>query len=171
MGTRAKSMDPDRSRTCGYFVPGTPLGLSRPSEPDDFRIQREHVVGVMTLVDTHGYYRRIINVCGAPGTKRGVGKTTLLQEVHRRTELQEGGTCVAVQLESDVEGDFAWMRATAMAVKKAMRERLRRWQVEAGRGSGKKRHRSASCDGLRNCKDDFKSNGAHGLHALHRRAK
>jgi len=82
-------------------------------------------------------------VCGGDGEEHGIGKSAVLDAVHRIFALQMGGLCVAVPLNSlsDMEagtlGAGGWIARVSSAVRRAFLEcREQWWPASSGFGTG-----------------------------------
>jgi len=71
----------------------SPLQSSMPTMPEDFM---GRAFDVWSILQHLSGCRRVVVVCGANGTLPGVGKSSVLDAVHRSYELQVGGTVLAV---------------------------------------------------------------------------
>lgn len=81
-------------------------------------------------------------VCGGPDEEHGIGKSAVLDAVHRIFALQMGGVCIAVPLNSlsDVEagtlGAGGWIARVSSAVRRAFLDcREQWWPVSSGFGA------------------------------------
>lgn len=78
-------------------------------------------------------------VCGGLGEEHGIGKSALLDAIHRIFTLQMGGVCVAVSLKnlSDMEaagslGASCWIARVSSAVRTACVECQEQWRPASG---------------------------------------
>jgi len=105
----------------------SPLTRAVPPVPEDFVGRALDVWAVLQ----HLSARRAVVICVGPNEEYGVGKSTVLDAVHRTFSLQMGGVCVAARLRalSEVETNVSgWIDKVKAAVLSAQRE------YEAGRG-------------------------------------
>merc|ERR1719247_2653468 len=104
---RQQVMVPRKSvlRRCSASQPSevslSPFGRAVPPVPEDFLGRNVDAWSVLQ----HLSERRAVVVCGEAGTEHGIGKSALLDAVHRAFAFQMGGVCVAVPLRalSDVD--------------------------------------------------------------------
>jgi len=107
----------------------SPFGRSVPALPEDFLGRTLDVWSVLQ----HLSQRRAVVVCGAENEEFGIGKSAVMDAVHRSFALQMGGVCVAVQIRSlshppTVKTD--WIEKTKVAVKAAAKECRELWQSQ-----------------------------------------
>jgi len=81
----------------------SPFGRAVPPVPEDFIGRAVDVWSVLQ----HLCERRAVVVCGELETDHGIGKSALLDAVHRAFALQMGGICVAVHLGALSDSDVA----------------------------------------------------------------
>lgn len=115
----ARRRRPRRTKACPQ-VQATLCWRQLPSLPEDFLGREVDVWSVLQQLNQ----RRAVVVCSAPGEDFGVGKTCILDSVHRAFTLL-GHTCVAVQLRSlSQAGSWAgdWIEKANAAVRLAIHE-------------------------------------------------
>mmetsp|Transcript_81758 Transcript_81758/g.157920 ORF Transcript_81758/g.157920 Transcript_81758/m.157920 type:complete len:911 (-) Transcript_81758:48-2780(-) len=117
----------------------TPFGRSVPCVPEDFLGRTVDSWSVLQHLNA----RRAVVVCGGDGEEHGIGKSAVLDAVHRIFALQMGGLCVAVPLNSlsDMEagtlGAGGWIARVSSAVRRAFLEcREQWWPASSGFGTG-----------------------------------
>jgi len=98
--------------------------------------------------------RRAVVVCGGPDSHHGVGKSALLDAVHRSFSLQMGGVCVAVHLRALSDPDvisgssaLGWIEKVKARVQFALEEYQDLWRL-AGHSRQRPpvaRRRASSC--------------------------
>eukprot|EP00929_Paragymnodinium_shiwhaense_P097930 TRINITY_DN59497_c0_g1_i1.p1 TRINITY_DN59497_c0_g1~~TRINITY_DN59497_c0_g1_i1.p1 ORF type:complete len:1530 (-),score=326.76 TRINITY_DN59497_c0_g1_i1:114-4703(-) len=113
-------------------------GQPVPSLPEDFL---GRTLDVWTVVQ-HLNARRAVVVCGANGMTHGIGKSAVLDAVHRTSALQMGALCVPVALQSlrqvDVSAAAAvggWIDKVKAAVQAAIRREQQRDHTAGSRSS------------------------------------
>mmetsp|Transcript_63730 Transcript_63730/g.137035 ORF Transcript_63730/g.137035 Transcript_63730/m.137035 type:complete len:1283 (+) Transcript_63730:98-3946(+) len=82
------------------------------------------------VVLQHLSARRAVVLCGAPGEDHGVGKSAVLDAVHRAFVLQMGGVCVHVRSLGKVAvggGGACWIETATAAVRAVSRECQTQW--------------------------------------------
>lgn len=133
-----------RRSSCASAAPAapaalpTPFGRVVPPVPEDFLGRALDTWSVLQHLGS----RRAVVVCGAPGEEHGVGKSAVLDAVHRAFALQMGGMCVAVQLQSLSHADAAavgaggWIEKVTSAVQQAAFECRELWWPAGGGGAG-----------------------------------
>jgi len=106
-----------------------PFGHKVPPMPEDFLGREVDVWSVLQHLST----RRAVVVCGRHEEQHGVGKSAVLDAVHRAFVFQTGGVCVAVHLRSlsDPEiakdGAFFWIEKVKTAVRAAFQNCQEQW--------------------------------------------
>jgi len=90
---RATSCRPPLGRVLPPIA-NSPLERHIPPPPDDFLGRSLDVWKVLQYLSN----RRAVVVCGADGTDHGIGKSVVLDAVHRAYTHQVGGICVASKL-------------------------------------------------------------------------
>jgi hypothetical protein len=103
----------------------SPFGRALPPLPEDFLGRTVDVWEVMQ----HLCDRRAVVVCGAMETAHGIGKSAVLDAVHRAFALQMGGVCVAVHLRALRDADtesvstaFGWIEKLKAKVQVALED-------------------------------------------------
>lgn len=136
----------------------SPLGRAVPPLPDDFIGRSIDVWEVLQ----HLCDRRAVVVCGAPGTTHGVGKSALLDAIHRSFAFQMGGVCIPVHLRALCNADVAsvastweWMEKVKACVQFTFDEYL-----ELGRHASTDQKSVASTVGKRSCMVSGVCNGS-----------
>lgn len=92
--TNARTKFHKRHSSLKISQPMTPFDRSTPPLPEDL-VGRS--IDVWT-VQQHLIARRIVVVCGGDTAGKGIGKSTVMDAVHRALTLQLGATCVGVRL-------------------------------------------------------------------------
>lgn len=117
--TRAR---PVRALT-GRRVNTDSMTSSVPQVPEDFLGRSLDVWRVLQTLTT----RRAVVLCGAPREDHGVGKSAVLDAVHRAYALQMGGVCVMAHLCSLSEADpIGWICKVQAAVQGELQKYDRR---------------------------------------------
>lgn len=113
----------------------SPFGRALPPVPEDFLGRARDVWAVLQHLSS----RRAVVVCGdhqednrAPCVQHGIGKSAVLDAVHRAFVLHMGGICVAVQMRAlseaeAVVGCGGWVEKVQAAVRLALRECQDQW--------------------------------------------
>ncbi|CAJ1396875.1 unnamed protein product [Effrenium voratum] len=103
----------------GKAQAGMALCCKLPPLPEDFLGRELDVWSVLQQLNQ----RRAVVVCAAPGHDFGIGKTVILDAVHRAFTLL-GHSCVAVPLRSLSQASWAghWIEKANVAIRLAMRE-------------------------------------------------
>lgn len=112
---------PYSSSVLSRWSTSSPFGDSLPQLPEDFLGRALDVWSVLQ----HLSARRSVVVCGAVGTDRGIGKSVLVDAVHRAYRLQMGGLCVAAPLRrghGSNNGLGCWLAGLRGAVRSALLE-------------------------------------------------
>eukprot|EP00811_Abedinium_folium_P024866 NODE_348_length_3137_cov_6.759468.p1 GENE.NODE_348_length_3137_cov_6.759468~~NODE_348_length_3137_cov_6.759468.p1 ORF type:complete len:873 (-),score=229.91 NODE_348_length_3137_cov_6.759468:332-2950(-) len=104
----------------------SPFGRPIPTPPEDLMNRGVDVWAVLQFFSS----RRAVVVCGAEGTDHGVGKSVVLNGVHRAFGLQVGGTCISVHLRSlsqpdagSAVGPAGWIEQVHEMVWQALQDR------------------------------------------------
>lgn len=127
-----RGLKPRRSTSTANLPEGplcSPFAWSVPAMPEDFLGRAVDVWHVLRYLST----RRAVVVCGAEGQDHGVGKTAVLDAVHRSYVLQMGGVCIAVPMRSLSQYEIAgagaggWIEKIQSAVTRVHRECRERW--------------------------------------------
>lgn len=145
----------------------SPFGRAMPSMPEDFHGRSREIWSVLQ----HLKQRRAVVVCGAHVegqlVEHGVGKSAVLDAVHRAFVLHMGGACVSVQLRALSEADAVisaggWIEKLNAAVRQALQECQDQWWPPTEAAAGPRpTPTTMSAPRLRNA----------GLGALRRRAR
>lgn len=135
-GPRRRPAFPQRAVQTAAPVPWSPFDRAVPLLPEDFYGRTLDAWSVLQ----HVADRRAVVVCGASGESHGVGKSAVLDAVHRAFAFQMGGTCVSVHLGSLSEPSvvtcaFDWIEKVRSAVHLALNENGDH-QRSTGFGSG-----------------------------------
>lgn len=127
--------------------PAMPFNRPVPRLPEDF-IGR--AVDVWT-VQQHLISRRVVVVCGGLTTGQGIGKSSVMDAVHRAFTLQLGATCVAIKLQEQghVCENYAASKVGCRCWVAQLREAVQRMIADVGfdDSTGMSRH----CAGSRRC--------------------
>lgn len=109
---------PRRAKTCPQVQPSS-CWRALPSLPEDFLGRKLDVWSVLQQLNQ----RRAVVVCGAVGEDFGIGKSAILDSVHRHFTLL-GHSCVAVPLRSLSQVSWAgdWIEKANAAIRLAIRE-------------------------------------------------
>jgi len=113
----------------------SPFGRMLPPVPDDFLGRARDVWAVLQHLGT----RRAVVVCGShskdhntPFVQPGVGKSAVLDAVHRAFVVHMGGICISVQMRALSEADAVvsrggWVEKLQSAVRLALQECQEQW--------------------------------------------
>lgn len=103
----------------------SPLQLPVPVLPEDYIGRQMDVWAVLQ----HLSNRRAVVVCGEGSSEPGIGKSVVLDAVHRAYALQVGAACVAVELRAHVAdpalGGGWWIEQVRVAVQRTLQHRRR----------------------------------------------
>jgi hypothetical protein len=83
-----------RRASAMIFHRSSPFGRSAPVLPEDFVGRSFDVWSVLQLLSS----RRAVVVCGADDTDCGIGKSAIIDAVHRNLAYQQGNLCLRVDL-------------------------------------------------------------------------
>lgn len=113
----------------------SPFGRMLPPVPDDFLGRARDVWAVLQHLGT----RRAVVVCGShskdhntPFVQPGIGKSAVLDAVHRAFVVHMGGVCISVQMRALSEADAVvsrggWVEKLQSAVRLALQECQEQW--------------------------------------------
>mmetsp|Transcript_52528 Transcript_52528/g.122939 ORF Transcript_52528/g.122939 Transcript_52528/m.122939 type:complete len:1344 (-) Transcript_52528:41-4072(-) len=137
--------------------PGPPIQVSTPSgvlpsafswvvppAPEDFLGRSVDVWSVIRYLTVQE--RRAVVVCAAPGQEPGIGKTAVLDAVHRTFVRHIGWTCISARLRAGL-GDAtgrAWISTVRQAVQTAKHSLQEQLRAGAGNGAARRYGRPTS---------------------------
>jgi len=135
-GPRRRLIFPQRAAHTASPVVWSPFDCAVPLLPEDFYGRTLDSWSVLQ----HIIDRRAVVVCGASGESHGVGKSAVLDAVHRAFAFQMGGTCVSVHLGSlseqgVVTSAIDWIERVRSAIHLALNENCDHHRSSGG-GSG-----------------------------------
>jgi len=144
--------------------PSSPFWRGAPLAPEDFLGRARDVWIVLQQLSA----RRAVVVCGDVNQRHGVGKSAVLDAVHRAFVLHMDGVCIAVHFKSltSFDGETTvpgrWVCKLRAAVQATLRECRSRWcQPGVGNWPSSTRRRC-----MRQTPRVFRGNVRHGFHAL-----
>mmetsp|Transcript_35974 Transcript_35974/g.84282 ORF Transcript_35974/g.84282 Transcript_35974/m.84282 type:complete len:1447 (-) Transcript_35974:135-4475(-) len=116
----------------------SPFSWSLPPVPEDFLGRSVDIWSVARCLTVQE--RRAVVVCAAPGQDPGIGKTAVLDAVHRVFVRHIGWTCISARLRAGLEDETgrAWignLRQAVQAAKLNLQDQLRKSGAAAGCGN------------------------------------